>query len=158
MAHKSFFFDSLFYWLNKFSIVFFCGVLLYYFFRNRKVFWLAAVATLLGRGIITEAIHYTFFRLRPFVALADVAKLVQQTAQEASFPSGHAAFFFPIALMVYLFDRKIGVILILLALLFSFIRIYAGVHYPGDILGSIVISGLSVYLVYTFRNKLLPKT
>jgi undecaprenyl-diphosphatase len=147
LAHHSHLWDGLFFALNKISLVVYTGILLYYFFKNRKIFWIAGLSALLARGVFAEVIHYSYHRLRPFVVLPNVHQLVAQSAAESAFPSGHASYMFAIAFAVYLFDKKFGVILILGALLEGFIRVYAGVHYPVDIVGGIAVAWFSVFLV-----------
>lgn len=146
LAQRSAFWDQILILANKYGVVFFALVLVFYFFRNRQIFWSAAASAILSRGILTEIIRFLYHRPRPFVALENVTKLINQNSSEPSFPSGRAAFFFAIAFAVYLFDKKIGGILVLLALFLGLIRIYAGVHYPLDIIGGIAVAAFSVSL------------
>lgn len=155
LAEKSQFWDQLFILANKYAVAVFTIILLVYFFRSRKVFWTAALSAILSRGILTEAIRFFYHRPRPFVALENVKRLIEKNGLEASFPSGHTAYIFAIALAVYLYDKKIGGILMAAVVLLTFARIYLGVHYPSDIIGGILIAYLSVLLVQKLlhRNK-----
>jgi undecaprenyl-diphosphatase len=49
-----------------------------------------------------------------------------------AFPSNHAAFAGALAVGVLLFDRRLGVLALALALLEGFSRVYLGIHYPRD--------------------------
>lgn len=153
LAHRSAAADFAAVWANKFSIPVFGLALLWYFFRNRRVFWTGAWAAVLSRGILTPLIRFVYHRPRPFVALPDIHILVNQNPAEASFPSGHAAFLFAIAFAVWLYNKKIGGIFIVAALLTTFARIYAGVHYPVDILGGILVAAISVFVIYKLKHK-----
>ncbi len=147
LAEKSKFWDKFFILGTRYSIIIFSVILVLYLFKRRRIFWTALLSAALSRGIFTELIRYFYHRDRPFVELDGVKLLVEKNGLEASFPSGHAAYMFAIAFAIWLFDKKIGAILIVLAIVLSFGRVYVGVHYPGDILGGIVVAAISVYLV-----------
>lgn len=138
---------------NKYSLVLFGLILVWYFFKNRRAFWTAFWSVFLARGVFTILIRYFFPRTRPFVLLENLNRLVPQDPKEASLPSGHAAFFFSIAVAVYLYDKRAGSLLLLLALLLSVNRVFVGVHYPLDIVAGIVVAAISVYIVQKFRSR-----
>jgi undecaprenyl-diphosphatase len=96
-----------------------------------------------------------FHRVRPCFALDGVRLLVDQT-RSWSFASSHAANSTVIASLVWLFfwrgemvDKAFAVVVIFYAAMVAFSRIYIGVHYPGDVLGGIVIGLASAALIYT---------
>lgn len=147
LAERSTLGDQVFVLMSNYSVYVFALILVLYLFKNRKIFWTSLVAALLSRGIITEIIRFLYNRPRPFVVLENVKLLIEKNGQEPSFPSGHASFLFAVALAVFLFDRKIGAIMLVVALLFSLARIYTGVHYPLDIIGGFAVALISVFLV-----------
>lgn len=62
-----------------------------------------------------------------------------------SFPSDHATAAFAIALAVLvLLSRRWGAVLLLAATLVAVSRVYAGLHYPGDVLGGAVAGLLGI--------------
>jgi undecaprenyl-diphosphatase len=65
---------------------------------------------------------------------------------ENSFPSDHTTFTLSIALMLITFKstRILGIILSFLALWCGIARVYSGVHWPFDIVGSIVTASKSL--------------
>jgi undecaprenyl-diphosphatase len=64
-------------------------------------------------------------------------------------PSDHATAAFALAFGILVFlDRRAGFPLIAGALLIGFARVWAGVHYPGDIAASAAIAGLAAFLTY----------
>lgn len=154
LAGRSHFWDQVFIFASKYAIAIFGIILAIYFFKNRRIFWTGLASVIFSRVFFTEIIRYLYSRPRPFLNLQNVRQLIEKNGAEPSFPSGHAAILFSIAFVVYLYHKKIGVILIAVALLMTFARIYTGVHYPSDILGGIVTAGLSVYLVRKFETKL----
>ncbi|RXK87680.1 phosphatase PAP2 family protein [Chlorobaculum sp. 24CR] len=96
-----------------------------------------------------------FQRVRPCFALDGVRLLVDQT-RSWSFASSHAANSTVIASLVWLFfwkgetvDKAFAVVVIFYAAMVAFSRIYIGVHYPGDVLGGIVIGLACAAVIYT---------
>lgn len=119
--------------------------------RPRKerlvVFLLALGSATFARFGITGVIWRFYERPRPFLS-HEVNQLLFVDAP--SFPSGHSTFMFAFSTVVYLYDRKIGVILYACSILIVLSRIAASVHYPSDILGGFVIGTLTGYLAYRF--------
>lgn len=70
---------------------------------------------------------------RPFETLAGVRQLVEESVK-TSFPSNHAALSMALATAVYFHNKKLGIVLFVIALIVSFSRVYVGVHYPVDVL------------------------
>ncbi len=108
-------------------------------------FALLALAVVASRGLIAEAIQFFFFRARPFVQL-DLTPVFNH-GNVASFPSGHASFFFALAFSIFLFNKKIGSLFLLGAALMGVARVAAGVHWPLDILAGALVGVLSALLV-----------
>jgi undecaprenyl-diphosphatase len=109
------------------------------------------IADFTASGIMKPLFH----RVRPCFALEGVRLLVDQS-RSWSFASSHAANSTAIATLVWLFfwrgeavDKAFTAVVILYAAMVSFSRIYIGVHYPGDVLGGMVIGLASAALVYT---------
>ena len=74
-----------------------------------------------------------------------------------SFPSGHAAFFFALAMAVYFYNKKWGTWFFATAILITVARVIAGVHYPPDILGGAVIGIMVAYIVFYFAERTKSK-
>ena len=105
-----------------------------------------ALALILSRGIITELIRFFYHQPRPFMAL-DFIPLIEPVNQGA-FPSGHAAFYFALAGVVWLLNKNLGWRFVGAAVLMGLARVFVGVHWPLDILGGAAIGIISVYIVY----------
>ena len=70
----------------------------------------------------------------------------------SSFPSDHAMMFFELATGILLVSRRLGTVLLLHALLVvSLPRVYAGLHFPTDIIGGAAIGTLMAVLVTSTR-------
>lgn len=117
--------------------------------RERTYFFsLAALSLILSRGIIAEALKFFIARKRPF-SILEIAPLLKYEAYDKfmSFPSGHASFFFALALAVFYFNKLWGWRFLAMAAVISLARIFTGVHWPSDILAGAVIGLGSVFLV-----------
>lgn len=77
---------------------------------------------------------------RPFDAFSDVQSLFPESGY--AFPSGHATFYFALALSIYFSHKKAGYFFMALAFIISIARVAGGVHFPIDILGGIVLGKL----------------
>ena len=69
-----------------------------------------------------------------------------------SFPSGHSSSAFAAAFVAMFYNRKWGSLLMVLAFLMGFSRIYVEVHYPTD-----VIAGIFVGLIYALLAAIVVK-
>ena len=113
--------------------------------KNWKVLWRALATLLLSRGIITEGIRFFWHRPRPFISHS--VNLLLNHDNSGSFPSGHMTFLFALAAAVYFYNKKIGWLLFILSFLAGVARVFAGVHYPSDILVGIIIGVFSAWLI-----------
>jgi len=114
---------------------------------RKRVFIFAegALAVIIARGIITEFIRFFYHHPRPFETLG-FTPLVGESGY--SFPSGHAAFFFTLAIVVFYFNRKMGIWYFVLSAVSVIARIFVGVHWPIDVLGGVLIGLLVGYLTH----------
>ena len=88
---------------------------------------------------------------RPFV-VNHVVPLIPH-AIDNGFPSDHTLLTMWIALVVLIFNKRLGIILGLLSLIVGISRVLALVHHPIDIAGSVAIAIISV----TVSMKILSK-
>ena len=69
-----------------------------------------------------------------------------------SFPSGHTIASFEAATAIMLHNKKLGIVAMILAVMISFSRLYLYVHYPTDVLTSVVL-GIGIAFLGTFLVK-----
>lgn len=115
--------------------------------KNRLMVISAVVSVVLSRLIFTEIIRFFYHHPRPYVVLEAVKKLIAENQDNASFPSGHATFFFALATGVYFYNKKLGIWFFIAAILMGIARIFVGVHWPSDILGGAVIGIISAIII-----------
>ncbi|MCK9816024.1 undecaprenyl-diphosphatase [Pseudomonas sp. MAFF 302046] len=113
--------------------------------RQRRVVLLAGVSIALALAC-NLVIRELWFHPRPF--MLGLGQNFLAHAPGASFPSDHASGLFAMAFALILASlRKTGLVMLGLALLVSWARVYLGVHFPLDILGGCLVGLLSAWLV-----------
>lgn len=142
--------------------------LLVFLLKNFKKYWQMVVqaflAATLVRFVIVEIIRYFLPRVRPFALpsfdeqnlggfVENSINLLINHSQEASFPSGHASFFFAVSTVVYLYNKKAGLLFFIASFLISISRIFIGIHWPSDILTGAIVGVLSAFFItLSFRK------
>jgi len=112
--------------------------------RNQRAMLRAVVALLLA-NIILKLSNLIYFRPRPFDGYE--VNLLFYKSWDSSFPSNPATVGFSVATAVWLYNRRPGTLLLVLATLFGLSRIYCGVNYPLDVIAGALLGGLSAYVV-----------
>ncbi|MBI2062119.1 MAG: phosphatase PAP2 family protein [Candidatus Yanofskybacteria bacterium] len=121
----------------------------------KKVVFVSLGSALIARFVFVSVIRYFLYSPRPFLVLEHVNILMNHEL-ESSFPSGHASFYFALAMGVYLYNKKIGYIYLILAGLVGFARIFVSVHWPLDILAGAVLGTTTAYIMKRFVASRIP--
>lgn len=165
-------------WLNP-IMVFFSGQLIWIPFillifylayskldkKSFSLFLLFMALTIIASDVSASYLMKNIFqRLRP-CKVAELSALINNFGQKCGgrfgFVSSHAAN--SICILVFSFlslqiTNKKVYLLWLLPLIVSFSRIYLGVHYPGDIIGGLLIGTFwGSVMAWFFRNKNLGR-
>lgn len=99
-------------------------------------------ATLISSTVIVQLLKRKIVRIRPFEVVENLyIKKIQ--IDQYSFPSGHTAAAFSLAMSTSFYFPNLAFVLFLLASAVAISRMYLGVHYPSDIVAAIIISILS---------------
>ena len=101
--------------------------------------------------LLNQPIAHLVGRARPYVAHPAHAHLLITRSHDPSFPSDHATGGFALALGVWAYDRGLGTVLLIVAAILSFARVYVGTHYPGDVAGGALIGAAVVAALYLPR-------
>lgn len=157
-------FDNFFWVITSKSIWFpMYAVILYVIFRNQGVKGIITVVglalmVLLCDQISTNIFKEGFERLRPShePSIQELVNLVNgKRGGKFGFVSSHATNSFGLAVFSLLLFRYRWYSLFILfwAALNSYSRIYMGVHYPGDILGGLILGSIIGWFVYWLYKK-----
>ncbi len=117
----------------------------------RRAFFNAGLAALLGL-VANQTIRLFWANPRPFAQ--GIGHQFLDHAPDASFPSDHGTILFSIAFAL-LFSRayKAGIAGLLIALATAWARVFLGVHWPLDMLGSVAVGIVAAMLVvWVFRG------
>lgn len=94
--------------------------------------------------LISELISQFYMRQRPFVTMSNVELLVPHSA-DGGMPSHHMVFMISIATLVYLSNKRLGILLIFLSVISGIARVSAGIHYPSDVVAGIILGSFVSY-------------
>ncbi len=111
--------------------------------KYRKAGLSMGVALLIGLLVCNITLKPLIARPRPYdYQLAHFGKTIElliAAPHDFSFPSGHTLASFEAATALLLHNRKWGICAIVLASVIAFSRLYLYVHYPTDVLFSLVM-------------------
>ncbi len=110
------------------------------------------VSAVLARLVIVNIIRFIWFKPRPFID--NTVNLLIEHPDKAAFPSGHAAFYFALSTIIFLYNKKIGILFYIGSSLIVVSRVFIGIHWPADILAGIVVGVLSALLIKKVSQKI----
>ena len=120
--------------------------------------WKLAATSALAAGalalLVNQAIAAFWDRARPFAAHPS-AHVWGGRSHDPSFPSDHASAAFGIAFAVLFFDRVVGGLFLVAAVLIGAGRVFVGAHYPTDVLAGCVVGLACAVLVVRVARPLL---
>jgi hypothetical protein len=89
--------------------------------------------------LVNQVISHTWHRARPYEAHPHGVIPLISGSHDPSFPSDHATAAFAIAFGILFVAYRAGLVFLLWATLIAVSRVLVGVHYPTDVLASLVI-------------------
>lgn len=108
--------------------------------KSRRMGLAMAFSLLIGVFAVNCFLKPFIFRVRPY-DFAQVSIIVKPL-HDGSFPSGHTAASFEACTAMLYYDRRVGVPALILAIGIAFSRLYLYVHYPSDVLASLLLGVL----------------
>lgn len=150
--------------MNETLITFLASFLIWLMFGGLLVLWifdgkikrkqaLRAFAAALLAWIFAQMLKNLLPTTRPFLLNGEFP-LTFTVHTDNSFPSGHSAVAFSLAVTAWLHNKKLGFFYLAAAFLVGIGRVFANVHYLLDI----VVGGLLGSLVAIVVNKFRPAT
>jgi len=102
--------------------------------------------------LVNAVLGHLWYHARPFADHPKQTLLLVHHGADNSFPSDHASVAFAVAFAVLVFHRRLGIVLLAVAVGVGLDRIFVGVHYPIDVLTSVLV-GLGAALVVTIPGR-----
>ena len=137
-----------------------CAALMLIFPKTRRIGLGMALAMVMGLVVCNMTLKPLVARIRPYDLQAELGvaiKLLCEAQHDFSFPSGHTIASFEAAVVLLKNSKKMGIPAMILAVLISFSRLYLYVHYPTDVLTSIVLGTLFALIGDAIATKVAPK-
>ena len=134
-----------------------CAAVLAITKKYRRVGFGMAVAMALGLLVCNVTLKPLVGRIRPYdlqETLGVTINLLIDKQHDFSFPSGHTIASFEACTVMMLGSRKLGIPATLLAILIAFSRLYLYVHYPTDVIASVILGTLFGVIGYLVTHKI----
>ena len=130
-----------------------CAVILILIPKYRKAGLSMGLALLMGLIVCNITLKPLVARIRPYDYQLEhfgvQISLLVESMHDFSFPSGHTIASFEAATALLIHNKKLGIPAMILAVLIAFSRLYLYVHYPTDVLASVVL-GIGLAFLATF--------
>ena len=146
-----------------------CAAILFLIPKTRRTGLGMAFAMAMGLVICNMILKPLVGRMRPYDFQIDVlgmqwedflvaGKLLIEEHGDKSFPSGHTIASFEACSVLMLANKRLGIPATILAFLIAFSRLYLYVHYPTDVIASIILGTLLGLIGYAIAKRIrLPE-
>jgi len=144
---------------TSFFITFAASILIWFMFAGFVFSWFGGgnikknqafrvlFSTLIAWGL-TQLIKTAVPTLRPFQVEGSLP-MTLTIPFDSSFPSGHTASAFALAVSVWMYKKKIGILFMVAAFIVAWGRIASNVHFFGDVLAG---AGIGVTVSYIIQK------
>lgn len=135
-------------------IVFSVVVLFFEDYYRRKLIIKLSLLAFPFTFIISKVMAHFVNDSRPFVA-DHVSSLIVH-APDNGFPSDHVLLTMTIAAVFFVYNRRLGSVLAVLAVIIGVARVLARVHHSLDVFGSVVIAVIATCGAWLLLEKIAP--
>lgn len=122
------------------------AALLLFFPKTRRTGLSMGIALMLGVVICNMIMKPAIMRPRPYDFQEEhfgiIINLLIEKQSDFSFPSGHTIASFEAGIALLLNDKRMGIPATILAVLVAFSRLYLYIHYPTDVIASVILGSL----------------
>ena len=136
------------------------AALLFIFPKTRRTGLGMAIAMMIGLIVCNVTLKPLVARIRPYDLQAELGvtiPLLGERMHAFSFPSGHTIASFEAAVVMLKNSKKMGIPAMILAVLISFSRLYLYVHYPTDVIASVILGTLFALIGNALAGLIAPK-
>ena len=134
-----------------------CAGVMLFTRKYRRIGIGMAIAMAMGLLVCNIILKPAVARIRPYdmqEQLGVTINLLIEKQHDFSFPSGHTIASFEACTVILLGSKKLGIPAALLAILIAFSRLYLYVHYPTDVIASIILGTLFGIIGYLVAGKI----
>lgn len=132
------------------------GLILFIPKKYRKTGIMVLAALLVMLVVNNIVLKNLIARPRPCWTYPEMVQLVHNPSSY-SFPSGHTTSAFAVAFTVFSQHKKLGKVIIVMAAIMAFTRLYVFVHFPTDIYGGILVAAVITTFVCFMEKKISPR-
>ena len=129
--------------------------------KHRKTGIGMALALVMGLLVCNIWLKPTVARIRPYDFQMEYfmkeIPLLAGTMHDFSFPSGHTIASFEAAVVILLNNKKLGIAAMILAVLIAFSRLYLYVHYPTDVIFSVLLGTIFAFIGNYLARKIMDR-
>ena len=129
--------------------------------KHRKTGIGMMLALMMGLLVCNIWLKPTVARMRPYDFQLEYflkeSPLLAGAMHDFSFPSGHTIASFEAAVVIALNNKKLGTPALILAVLIAFSRLYLYVHYPTDVMCSVILGTAFAFLGNFLAQKIMNK-
>lgn len=131
--------------------------------KNRAMVFVALASAIISRLVVKAMVLFFYERPRPYVVFPSAHKLISIDIADnfQSFPSGHAIFFFSLSMAICFYNKKLGILFFISSALMGIARVFAGVHWPSDIIGGLILGMITAFIIQKiylrYKTKIGPK-
>ena len=125
--------------------------------KTRKIGIGMLIALVTGLLVCNVTLKPLVGRIRPYdlqEQMGVTINLLVERLHDFSFPSGHTIASFEASVVLLKNSKKMGIPALIIAILVSFSRLYLYVHYPTDVLVSVVLGTLFAFLGCALADKI----
>jgi len=128
--------------------------------KTRKTGLGMAIAMMIGLLVCNVTLKPLVGRIRPYDLQAELGITIQllgERMHDFSFPSGHTIASFEAAVVLLKNSKKMGIPAMILAVLIAFSRLYLYVHYPTDVIVSVILGTLFAFIGNALAGLIVAK-
>lgn len=138
-----------------------CSVILLFLPKHRKTGLSMGLALLIGLLVCNVTLKPLCQRIRPYdyqmLHYGREIVLLIEAHSDFSFPSGHTIASFEACTALMIHNKKLGIPATVLAILIAFSRLYLYVHYPTDVIASVILGIAFGFLGSWLAGKILAR-
>lgn len=143
--------------VGEMSMIWVVFTIICLFVRKYRRMGLSLAANLIFNVIAANAIMKTIVaRPRP-CTLNTTVELITKVPFDASFPSGHTLYAFGAATIIFIYNKWLGILAYIFAIIMGLSRMYAYVHFPTDVLFGAIFGILFAITSYILEQMIFGK-